>query len=180
MNVPRSVLIVALACLGIGLAARPTAAATVSCSVTSTVLGQLPTFTGSTPTDWFNVFGEGLDPGGAWSVAFSVPVMGWPIPPLTYDPAKPQTMIAVPSNPSGGLKWTVRTRDLGVNSLTIHVSDGRCTASHVVVLVPNTSTQPDPPGEPFPILVALAGGALGAFLVLARPTGRGLGPRAVR
>jgi hypothetical protein len=96
--------------------------------------------------------------------------MLWPLPaPLTYDPKVATTSLAMPPNPSGGFKWTVRTRDKGVNSLTIHVTDGTCTAAHVVVLVPNTATDPVPPGLPFPILAALIGAGLGAGLVL-RPT----------
>jgi hypothetical protein len=160
--------IVALAVATLALVVpRTTTAASGGCSADSTVLGQLPSFTGSTATEWINVFGLGLDPAGTWIVTFSVPVMPWPLPaPLTYDPNKALTSLAMPSDPSGGFKWTVRARDMGVNSLTIHVSDGTCSASHLVVLVPNTSTEPRPSGMPFPLLAALIGGALGAVFVL--------------
>lgn len=169
MNVRRVVVAIAVATLAVLMPAT-TATAAGACTADSTVLGQLVFLTGPTSTDWFNVFGDGLDPAGTWTVTFSVPVMLWPLPaPLTYDPKQATTSLAMPTNPSGGFKWTVRTRDKGVNSLTIHVTDGTCTAAHVVVLVPDTATDPIPAGAPFPILAALIGAGLGAVFVL-RPT----------
>jgi hypothetical protein len=171
VNERRVVVAIAVATLSV-LVPPTTATAAGDCAADSTVLGHLPFLTGPTSTDWFNIFGEGLDPAGTWTVTFSVPVMLWPLPaPLTYDPKQATTSLAMPSNPSGGFKWTVRTRDKGVSSLTFHVTDGTCTAAHVVVLVPDTATDPAPPGVPFPILAALIGAGLGAVFVL-RPSRR--------
>ena len=154
---------IALATLAI-LIPGTTANAANGCSADSEVLGQLPALTGPTPTDWFNVFGEGLDPAGTWTVTFIVPVMPWPLPsPLTYDPKKALSSLGMPSDTSGGFKWTVRTRDKGVKSLAIHVTDGTCTASHIAVLMPDTSTDPEPRDVPFALLPALIGAALVAM-----------------
>lgn len=147
------------------------ASADAPCSVEAFVFGQAVSLTGPTPTDWIQVFGFGLSPSHRWTLTFSRPMYMWPIPnPSTM----PVTRYVMAPNPSGGFKWDVRTRDVGVDTVRYSVSDGRCTASMTIALAPNTATEPAPgpnPGAPWPLWVTVVA-VLTVLLARFRPERR--------
>lgn len=126
---------------------------------------------GQRSTDWFNAFGFGLDPSRSWTVSFSVPVIPFP---TMGPPTGPLTSFPIPAyhaGQDGSFKGTFRARDAGVDSIRITVTDGVCTASHVLSFVPNTATDASSiaAGKQPPLAVLLVGAAIAAALILFRP-----------
>ena len=132
------------------------------CSVDVAVLGQLTTLTGPTDTDWFNVIDLGFEPSAV--ISFDVPVIPYSVEvPTSVMPAA----TSFPAPP--GDKGTFRTRDLGIDSVNVSISDGACKASSLVRFGP-------PPTDTFsdghehrssgsPTIAVLAFAFLASFLL---------------
>jgi len=100
---------------------------------------------------------------------FDIPVIPWSIDqPMVIQP--PVTTSVVPTESvSPAFKWTFRSRDAGVQSITVVVAGPVCEARTVVHLAPPATSTTEPPAhsQPSPItrlLLALAfiGGVLAA------------------
>src|SRR5712671_4330749 len=135
------------------------AAAAGACRASFAILGSAPTLTGMTPTDWFNVFGEDVDPTVPATLTFSVPVIPWSIGQSGAEQTAVRTfviptkdMAGIPTNDmaGGGFKWTFRAHDLGVQTIGVRISGSGCSASTLVDFSPPATSTADPPlpGEP--------------------------------
>src|SRR5664279_4536148 len=84
MRMPRDLIgvLVLAGALILGTAGAPrSAVAAGTCKASYVLLGEFPRASGSTPTQWFNIFGEDFDSISAFTAAtlsFSVPVIPWP------------------------------------------------------------------------------------------------------
>ena len=167
-----SVIALAGAILGIGAAPR-VAVASSECRASYVVLGQTPALTGATPTDWFNVFGENVDPSVPATLTFSAPVIPWSVDQPSSVQA-PVTSFTMPAKYMGigGFKWTFRAQDGKVKEITVRVTGKACEASTVVDFSPPaTSTTQDAPAsrdQPLVSLLILLVSLGGALLMLWR------------
>ncbi|MEA2518627.1 MAG: hypothetical protein QOF49_707 [Chloroflexota bacterium] len=164
--------------LGLVLSGQATTAAAAGpCQADSVVLGQIPGLTGPTPTDWFNVVGQDLDPTVVATVTFDVPVVPWSV----EEPSVIQRAVSSFTIPKAysaeSFKWTFRARDPGVQAIHVAVAGRGCEAiTRVDFLPPATSTAdlaPDPgdgatPGPGTVLAVAFLFALLGANRRLAR------------
>jgi hypothetical protein len=130
------------------------------CQADSVVLGQMPDLAGATRTDWFNVFGQDLDPSAPAVVTFDVPVIPWSVEQPKVVQAAVSTFTIPSAHSAESFKWTFRARDPGVQAIRVTVVGPGCEAiTRVDFSPPATSTvtvAPDP-GE---------GGTLGLGSVL--------------
>lgn len=168
-----SVIALAGAILGIGATPSMVVAAS-ACRAWYVVLGPLPVPAGATPTDWFNVFGENVDPSVPATLTFSTPVIPWSIEePMSVQ--APVTSFTMPAKDMGrgGFKWTFRAEDRKVQEIAVRITGKACEASTVVDLSPPaTSTVSEAPASrdqsPASLLILLGslGGALAMLLRL--------------
>jgi hypothetical protein len=161
--------------LGVGLKANPAMAAG-ACRASFVILGPAPTLTGSTPTDWFNVFGDDFDPTVPATLTFGVPVIPWAIDqPKVVQPAV--TVYVMPTKyMAAGFKWTFRARDPGVKAIDVQIAGSGCQATTVVDFSPPATATAElaAPKEPFSLatlllLLSFAGGLLAVWRRFDRP-----------
>ncbi|HEX5822974.1 MAG TPA: hypothetical protein VFY18_00820, partial [Candidatus Limnocylindrales bacterium] len=141
-----------------------------SCRADFAILGQAPGLTGATPTDWFNVFGTEFDASVPATLTFGVPVIPWSIDQPTVVQAAVTTFAVPAADMAAGFKWTFRSRDRGVRSISVVVAGLDCQAKTVIKFaLPATSTaEPSAPSQPLPVgplalLLAFAGGVSAAW-----------------
>lgn len=122
------------------------------CKADSVVLGQMPGLTGATPTDWFNVFGENLDPSTAAVVKFDVPVIPWSIDQPKVVQAAVSTFTIPTAHSAESFKWTFRPRDAGVPAIRATVNGPGCEAVTRIDFSPPATSMvevaPDPGASP--------------------------------
>lgn len=141
------------------------AKAAETCSASFVMLGQMPALTGSTPTDWFNVFGEGFDASVPAVLTFGSPVIPYSMQPTVVEPAV--TVFTMPAQYMfSGFKWTFRSRDVGIRRINVTIAGNGCQASTIVDTSPTpppTGTEQPPGGStapPFALALAFVGGLL--------------------
>lgn len=111
------------------------------CQADSVVLGQIPTLTGVTPTDWFNVLGQDLDPSVPAIVTFDVAVIPWSLEHPKVVQAAVSTFTIPSAHSAETFKWTFRARDSGVQAIRVTVAGQGCEAiTRVDFSPPATST----------------------------------------
>ena len=166
------------AMLSIGLLlGASTVQAASACSAGNAVLGQTPALTGTTPTGWFNITGEGFASSALPTMTFSVPVIPWTESnPMTV--AAPVTTFTLPAgqSPDLGFKWTFRAANTSVQRITVRIAGQGCAATTVVdFAAPATSTAAAVPDHtdlgPGRLLVLVLAFGVGGF-ALWRRTGR--------
>ena len=153
----RIALLIAVCSLGVAqltLTSQPVNAA-ARCGASFVVLGQMPALTGATPTDWFNVFGTDFDPSVPPVIAFGTPAIPYSIEnPFGVQPAV--TTFTVPAQAfDASFKWTFRSRDVSVKTISVAIAGKGCTATTVIDLAPPPSTSTEEPRDvggtgPFP------------------------------
>jgi hypothetical protein len=118
------------------------------CQADSVVLGQMPGLTGPTPTDWFNVFGQDLDPSVPAVLTFDVPMIPWSLEQPKVVQAAVSTFTIPSAHSTEPFKWTFRARDPGVQAIRVTVAGPGCEAiTRIDLSPPATSTAelaPDP------------------------------------
>jgi hypothetical protein len=170
MALPRGLIgVVLLAGAILGVGATPSVAVAGSeCRASYVVLGQIPSLTGATPTNWVNVFGDNFDPSVPATLTFSAPVIPWSVEDAMSVQA-PVTSFTMPAKymGRGGFKWTFRAQDGKVQEIAVRITGNACEASTVVDFSPPaTSTTKDAPASrdqslaSLLILLVSLGGAL--------------------
>ena len=172
MALPRGligVVLIAGAILGIG-ATPGVVVAGSACQASYVVLGPMPVPAGATPTDWFNVFGDNVDPSVPATLTFSAPVIPWSVEePMSVQ--APVTSFTMPAKymGRGGFKWTFRAADGKVQEIHVRITGKACDASTVVDFSPpGTSTTQEGPASPdqSPVSLFILLGSLGGALAM--------------
>ena len=119
-------LLTSIALAGLAGGSDATARAADPCRLEFGMLGQMPGLIGPTPTDWFNVVGDGFNPNEPVVLTFDVPVIPLPVDPAVGN-VQPVLQFRIPPGAMGAsFKWTFRALNRLTRRVQVEAAGAGC------------------------------------------------------